>query len=163
MPGSLSLCLLFVVCACLSVDLSRALHPVKRLLNPRSRLWSALPSGTPPTDPYSYARDTESRLATQLALGIATMKEAMEKNALANKEAMEKNALANKEAMEKNALENKEATEMIKKVTEKSTKENKKATDRALIISGLTLLAVASLQPEIRTVLFTIFSKFVKV
>jgi hypothetical protein len=79
------------------------------------------------------------------------------------KEAMEKNALANKEAMEKNALENKEATEMIKKVTEKSTKENKKATDRALIISGLTLLAVASLQPEIRTVLFTIFSKFVKV
>lgn len=152
MPGSLSLCLLFVVCACLSVDLSRALHPVKRLLNPRSRLWSALPSGTPPTDPYSYARDTESRLATQLALGIATMKEAMEKN-----------ALANKEAMEKNALENKEATEMIKKVTEKSTKENKKATDRALIISGLTLLAVASLQPEIRTVLFTIFSKFVKV
>jgi hypothetical protein len=48
-------------------------------------------------------------------------------------------------------------------ITEKSTKENKEATDRALIISGLTLLAVASLQPEIRTVLFTIFSKFVKV
>ena len=141
MPGSLSLCLLFVVCACLSVDLSRALHPVKRLRNPRSRLWSALPSGTPPTDPYSYARDTESRLATQLALGITTLKEAMEKNALANKE----------------------ATDMIMSITEKSTKENKEATDRALIISGLTLLAVASLQPEIRTVLFTIFSKFVKV
>lgn len=146
MKGSLAQ--FFVLCACLSVGRSRGLLAVKRLGIPLSRLFSALPSGTPPTDPYNYARDTESPLATQFALGIATMKESNDEFEKSNKEAMEKNT-------DKMDLFTKEITVKMD--------DNTKATERALIISTVTLLGVATVQPDLRSLLIAIASKFVKV
>lgn len=148
MAGPLSLCLFFVLCACLSVGLS-----VKRMRNPRSRLRSALPSGTLPNDPYSYARDTEGRLEKQIALGIATMKEFTEKNAKENKEILEMFTKENKVFPEKNAKER-----VIKNYA-----ENLESAKLRLRINVVTLLLVLSMQPEIRALVSAIASVFADV
>ena len=159
MAGPLSLCLFFVLCACLSVGLS-----VKRMRNPRSRLRSALPSATLPTDPYSYARDTEGRLGKQIALGIATMKEYTEKIAKENKEFTEKIAKENKEFTVKNAKENKEFTEKnAKERVIKNYAESLESAKLRLRINVVTLLLVLSMQPEIRALVSAIASVFADV
>ena len=101
----------------------------------KSTALKAASSDPPYKEAYGYARDTENRLANQLAIGLAEVKAAVKET---------------NELLEKNTKESKELVE--------------KTVERTNLISflGFALLAVlASMQPELR-VLFSLFLSKIK-
>ena len=156
----------------------------------KSTALKAASSDPPYKEAYGYARDTENRLANQLATGLADVKAAvketndllektaresndlLEKNARESKELVEKNARESKELVEKTARESKELVEKTSKesneLVEKTSKESKelveKTVERTNLISFLgfaSLAVLVSMQPELR-VFFSLFLSKIK-
>jgi polyhydroxyalkanoate synthesis regulator phasin len=111
---------------------------------------------------YGYARDTENRLADQIAIGLSTFK-SIAKEA---KKLSEKISKESKELSEKTSKESKELSEKIskenKELWEKTSKEYKEIMQRQNLLGflGFALLAIfASIQPELRGFISFFLSK----
>ena len=129
----------------------RPTRSVARSARPNSNaLWCAASSNEGPPPPYleayGYARDTENRLANQIAIGVATFqataseaKDLLEKTSKDNTELLEKTVQDTKELVGKTVQDNKE---LVEKTVQRQN---------LIIFLGFASLAMlASMQPEIR-------------
>lgn len=118
----------------------RPTRSVARSARPNSNaLWCAASSNEGPPPPYleayGYARDTENRLANQIAIGVATF----QATASEAKDLLEKTSKDNKELVGKTVQDNKE---LVEKTVQRQN---------LIIFLGFASLAMlASMQPEIR-------------
>jgi uncharacterized membrane-anchored protein YhcB (DUF1043 family) len=107
----------------------------------KSTALKASSTDPPYKEAYGYARDTENRLANQLATGLADVKAAvketndlLEKNAKESKELVQKTAKESKELVEKTAKESRELVEKNAKesreLVQKTAKESKELVEK---------------------------------